>query len=171
MKSGRQTSLTTRTSPAKAKAAFRPIHPDPRKSSSPVRLRSMSPLLVVSKPKDRPESPDHPKKREENARFRPSPSQLRRTLGDLGKVDLRRGTFSNKQIVAPGSASLNVSVIDMSPGKLGDRTPSPTATRSVRCQQLSKGFTITRSALIESVGSVSRRLMKMTPGKATNSGL
>lgn len=171
MKSGRQTSLTTRTSPTKGKAAPRAIHAEPRKSSSPVRLRSMSPLLVVIKPKDRPESPDPPKRREDITRFRPSPSQMRRTLGDLSKVDLRRGTFSKKQIVAPGSISLNVSVIDMSPGKTGDRTPSPCATRSVRCQQLSKGFKITRSALIESVGSVSRRLMKMTPGKETNSGL
>ena len=129
----------------------------------------MSPLLAVIKPKEVPESPDLAKRRDEAARPRPSPSQLRRTLGDLGKVDLRRGTFSKKQILPPASISLNVSVIDMSPGKGGDRTPSPTATRSVRCQQLSKGFTITRSALIESVGSVTQRLMKMTTGKKTSS--
>lgn len=176
MKGARQSSLTTTRGPKPApldppKASFReqfstrmPIKPlkvDPRKSTSPSRLRSVSPVLSRPKLQERAESPGLAKrpKRPDSGGVRPgSGGSAKRNLGELGKVDLKRGNFSNKQILPPAKCgSLNVSLVEISPVKRESRTPSPRVTRSTKFQQLSKGFKITRTALMQGVDSVTMR--------------
>ena len=167
MKLGRQASLSAHTPTFKSrevtKSPTKSSKIDYKKSASPTRLRSVSPMLGVRKVTESTEATELPKKRDDMQRIRTSHSSVRRNLGDLGKADLRRGNFSKKQIVATVSLSLNVSVVDLSPEKTECRSPSPIATRSNRCQQLSKGFKITKTGLMQSVGSVSQRLLRSTP--------
>lgn len=125
-----------------------------RPDSSPDRLRSTSPSQ--SRLQEHAGSPA-PAKRGKRPDSVVKGQKLKRTLADIGKVDLKRGNFSNKQIVAPAKGgSLNVSLMDISPGKQESRTPSPTVSRSVRFQQLSKGFKVTKTALMQ--GPASQRV-------------